>query len=536
MRQALHSGLLAALLAAMAPPAAAGDVIAGPPRALSVTIYRAPWRQGGSVDLGNLGGFALIKETRTVHLPAGESRLRFEGVVDGIESASAIVTGLPQGVIEKNRDAATLSPAALMRAAIGAEITLVRTNRKTGKVTRTPATIRSADSEGVVFETAQGIEALRCSGFPETFTYDRVPAGLYSTPTLSVLTRTTRETTATVTLSYLADNFDWAANYVATLTPDRRALDLTAWITLANGNNISLPDSGTQIVAGRLNRARDYAGAGDGAPRVIARCWPQGTTSTPLPRAEPRAKVVGGNTMVMELVATASRKAAPRAMLAAPAPPPPPPPPEQLGDLKLYRLGERTTVAARQSKQVLMLQQADVPFTRIYGADLYAGGQGTFTPATTILRTKNDKASHLGLPLPSGHLDLFDHAGGEALLAGQTDVRDTAEGEDVELKIGLAPDIQIRQTRLSYKAGEPELTVLTPELLLALHKGRVVEEVEITNAGAAPAPFELRLQTWNALHVSGADQPMGVKDGRPIFRLTVPANGSIKVRYALGGP
>ncbi|HEY1562237.1 MAG TPA: hypothetical protein VGF71_15330 [Caulobacteraceae bacterium] len=529
MRQALLAALFSAL--ALPPPAAARDVIAGPPRALSVTLYRAPWRQGGSIELGNLGGFALIKETRTVHLPAGDSRLRFEGVVDGIQSASAIVTGLPEGVIEKNRDAAILSPAALMRAAIGVQITLVRTNRKTGKITRTPATIRSADENGVVFETTQGVEALRCSGLPETFTYDRVPAGLFSTPTLSVLTRAKRETTATVTLSYLADNFDWAANYVATLTPDRRALDLTAWITLANGNSVSLLDAGTQIVAGRLNRARDYADSGEGGPRVIATCWPTGTTSIPIAEPPPPEQP---RTSVAEIVVTAARKSVPMAMM-APAPPPPPPP-EQLGDLKLYRLGERTTVAARQSKQVLMLSQAAVPFTRTYGADLYAGGQGTFTPATIILRTRNDKANHLGLPLPAGHLELFDHAGNEELLAGQADVRDTAEGEDVELKVGLAPDVQVRQTRLAYRAGEPELTFLTPELLLALHKGRVVEEAEITNAGAAPAPFELRLQTWNALHVSDADQPMGMKDGRPIFRLTVPANGRVKVRYAVGGP
>ena len=60
-------------------------------------------------------GFALITETRIVHLPAGLSRLRFEGVADGIEPASAIVTGLPQGVIEKNRDAQAAEPGGAAR-------------------------------------------------------------------------------------------------------------------------------------------------------------------------------------------------------------------------------------------------------------------------------------------------------------------------------------------------------------------------------------------------------------------------------------
>src|SRR3546814_5469593 len=90
-------------------PAAAEDVVASAPSALSVTVYRAPDRDAGSIDLDDLGGFALISETRTVHLPAGVTRLRFEGVADGIDAATAILTGLPGAVIEKNRDAALLS-------------------------------------------------------------------------------------------------------------------------------------------------------------------------------------------------------------------------------------------------------------------------------------------------------------------------------------------------------------------------------------------------------------------------------------------
>ena len=79
----------------------ASDASASAPSDLSVTVYRAPDRGTGSIDLDALAGFALISETRTVHLPAGVSRLRFDGVADGIEPASAIVTGLAEGVIEK---------------------------------------------------------------------------------------------------------------------------------------------------------------------------------------------------------------------------------------------------------------------------------------------------------------------------------------------------------------------------------------------------------------------------------------------------
>jgi hypothetical protein len=527
---------LALAVQAVAAPARAGDVQASAPKSLSVTIYRAPFRRLGSIDLDQLGGFALVTETRTVNLPAGESRLRFEGVVDGIQPASAIVTGLPGGVIEKNRDAALLSPETLVRAAVDSDVTLVRTNPKTGVVTRTPATIRSANDQGVVFQTAEGIEALTCSGLPESFQFSRIPAGLSSTPTLSALVRTDRPITATVTLSYLADGFDWAASYVAHINPNGRTLDLIAWITLANGNGVSLPGASTQIVAGKLNQVGDDSSPAWDQPTELARCWPQGSTSdvsdgndtAPAPMA-----AADSATEVGEVVVTAEKREmniqkvpiAVTAFTAAQA--------EQLGDLKLYRLPEPTTVAAQESKQVKMLDQPGVLFTRLCIADLPAAGAEERGPAGIMLRTKNSLKNKLGLPLPAGEVTVFDPASGRNLLVGEAGLHDTAVDEDIELMMGDSPDVQVRQTKLSYKAKAPELLLLTPKLALALRHGETVEEVEITSARAEPTPFELRLQTPGTVRVAAADQPMAKKDGRPIFRLSIPANGSIKLHYVV---
>ena len=273
---------LAALFLALiaAPPALAQsgeagvrDVAASAPSDVSVTIYRAPWRNGGSIQLDRLGGFAVIQETRTVRIPAGRSRLRFEGVVDGILPESAIVTGLPGGVLEKNRDAALLNPSSLMRAARGKNVTLKRTDPRTGKPVLVPGEIISAGPEGVVFKTAAGTEALRCTGMPETFRYSSGAEGLSARPTLSVMTRSARPITVTVTLTYIAEGFDWSANYTAHINPDGKTMDIGGWITLANGNSVSLPNARTQIVAGGLNRAYVQKFINN-QPQVIARCWP----------------------------------------------------------------------------------------------------------------------------------------------------------------------------------------------------------------------------------------------------------------------
>ena len=140
------SGLLLASFAA-APLAHAQDVTAAVPHDVSVTVYRDPYRGQGGFDLNYLNGFAFITETRRVVIEPGTHRLRFEGVSDGIDPATAIVTGLPSGVIEKNRDAALLSPLALVNAAQeqGGRVQLVRTDPATGtgSVTSAPVKIRA---------------------------------------------------------------------------------------------------------------------------------------------------------------------------------------------------------------------------------------------------------------------------------------------------------------------------------------------------------------------------------------------------------
>ena len=113
--------------ACTASPVAAQTPVAGPtPRpaivnsdridSVSVTLYRDPYRGEGAIRPGWPGGYALITETRTITLPPGRSILRFEGVSQGMLPESAIVTGLPKGVKEKNRDARLLSPAAVIDA------------------------------------------------------------------------------------------------------------------------------------------------------------------------------------------------------------------------------------------------------------------------------------------------------------------------------------------------------------------------------------------------------------------------------------
>ena len=120
--------------------ACASSAIAQPPRVVvspapakvALTVYRDP-NGRGAMDLRYLRGFALVTETRRVALPRGPAVVRFEGVAEGIVPVSAVVEGLPGGVVEKNRDARLLSPAALVDGTLGRQGTVTRTNRATGR-------------------------------------------------------------------------------------------------------------------------------------------------------------------------------------------------------------------------------------------------------------------------------------------------------------------------------------------------------------------------------------------------------------------
>ncbi|MBB5713620.1 DUF4139 domain-containing protein [Sphingomonas aerophila] len=474
------------------------------PEAVAVTVYRSPYGSGaGAQDLQWLNGFALITETRTLNLPAGPATIRFEGVAGGIVPASAIVGGLPGGVIEKNRDERLLSPAALASGYLGRRVTLTRTDRASGRRRTQDATIVAGPANGIVVRTPDGVEALGCSGLAEATRYPSVPADLTAGPVLAVSTNSSAARAVTVTLSYLTSEFDWSASYVATMAPDGRTLDLFAWLTLANGNAESFPAAQLQAVAGRLNHR-------DERFRVFTRplqlsCFPLGTTTSDLPdRSAEQAEASE------DIVVTGMRMmAVPAPPPVEEAPPPPPPAPEDLGDLKLYRAPERVTVSARGQKQVALLARSRVPFQRLYRFTLPPLAVVPLSPSSIVLRLNNRADAGLGIPLPAGSTTLYAQRGREKLLVGTGSLSDKAVGETVRIAAGQSAQVLVSQS--------------TPE--------RGHGEVTVTNANPFAVCTEIAVQAPPANVRASAS--LATVDGLPTWTVSVPANGSRTLTYTM---
>ncbi len=511
--------LLALSVILYALPVAAQTVtVSDAPEAVSLTVYRATGRGERPINANWPGGYALITETRTVNIPAGDAVIRFEGVAEGMFPESAIVTGLPSGVREKNRDARLLSPQGLVDAYLKRAVTLTRTNKATGKVRTQEAFITAGPQGGVILKTDEGYEALRCTGLPERMSFGGVPAGLSAKPTLSVLTSSKTATTAKLTLTYMAAGFDWQANYVAQVQ-ERKSdgsgkVDMFAWLTLANGGNQSFVNANTMAIAGEPNRERRGEQARPTGGALYLQCWGNQTTSDvpyrlgyePAPPPPPPAPAgMMYEADAENIVVTAQRRRSeklmsPVAVVVAQQ--------EDLGDLKLYRIPEPVTVNAKGQKQVAMLVKPGAEFAHYYAANVENYDENS-APMTMMLRGENRKEKGLGLPMPSGQVMIFEDSNYGTLLAGQSSLKDRAVGEEVEMAVGTSSDVRMKLTRISEESKRQNY------------------RIDITNARNTPVNIEVEIP----FELKGKPRDLVKIDGVPTWKISVPANGDAKLFY-----
>ncbi len=523
MIRRLSARLLALALALAAPAFARADVVSARADKVAVTIYRDGPLDSDEYD--DTRGLAFVVESREVDLPAGRSRVKLQGVADGIIPESAAVGGLPGAQVERNFDYDLLGPGSLIARSVGKPVKLVRTNPKTGQASEETAILRSGP-DGVVLDFGGGrVEALHCSGAPEKLVFDHAPPDLAATPTLSVLVDAPAPGHYRLTLSYLTVRMNWAADYIARIAPDGKSLSLSGWITLANHTAMSFADAPTAVVAGRLSRV-EVDLPDTSTPGVSLSCWPLGNSHhpsppQPLPPPPPAyaaSPVAAGRAETVEdLVVTAEKRVSET----------------RLGDYRLYSLVEPTTVAARQTKQVAFLEQPKVTFETLYAIMV----AGTDSPAVdadaqvghaeTVLRFDNKPERGLGRGLPSGVVRVLQPGpGGAPLLVGEPALeRDVPVGEPFELKLGEATDVNATQRVTDVKVSHRGRTTRT----------RASYEVVVTNAKATPVIAEVRhfRDDVAGFRVTAESDRHGTKAGDPLWRLVLPAGGQRTLTYAV---
>jgi hypothetical protein len=355
---------------------------------VAVTIYNN--------DLG------LVQDRRSIALPAGRTRQEFPDVSAQIRAETVSVAAEGIEIVEQNFDFDLLSPQALMQAAVGETVTLLRTNPATGAELRERALVLAVNG-GVILQIGERIEVLRDDGLPVRVIFDRVPANLRARPTLSVTMDSARAGTRPVTLSYLTPGLGWRADYVTLFDEAAGRIDVQGWITLTNTTGTTFTNASTMLVAGAVGQnQQDYRRRGYPEP------------PPPPPGAIRRAGTE-----------TSDR--------------------ERLGDFYLYPLAERTTIANRQTKQVSFLDVSGAPAQRGYEfRNPWLGTAEEPRSASTVLRFSSARAQGLGDALPAGIVRVYQRdARGNPQFVGESAIGHTPMGSSLGLVTGDAFDVKV---------------------------------------------------------------------------------------------
>lgn len=187
---------------------------------------------------------------------------------------------------------------------------------------------------------------------------------------------------------------------------------------------------------------------------------------------------------------------------------------EALGDLKLYRVPFRSTVAAKGQKQVKLLGKQNVPARLVYRGNAEGSGEAP-EPLEIEVRMDNETATGLGLPLPSGRISVFEGSADNGLLIGEGRMRDYAVGQEVKFTIGQSNAVQLSSTHVK----------------VATKDGWDGYRLKLTNANPAPVTAEIDLASIADSQMRKSTGRTIRKDGNHVWRVTIPANDTATLGY-----
>ncbi len=436
--------------------ALAADIISPVADKVDVTIYRDD-DSNSSPELVLLSdpeaadrGLLMVNETRTLDLPAGESRIVLRGVADAIIPKTAKLQNLAAEILESNFDYNIISPYEIFNKSVGQTVTVVSRNPFTGVAVERSAVIRTSEQK-VLLEVDGHLEEFSCTNETQEVLFHKIPEQLSSEPTLSVVVRAPVAGHFNVQLSYLAVGAQWSADYVATLNRDGKTMDLLAWMTLVNARATTFANAPVQVVAGKVERdSFETMPPKMMQEREAGACWP----AIKFPVYGGYGYYLGESESLEEIVVTGIRASQ-----------------TELGDYKLYTLPGTTTLSARQSKQVLMIDQKSVPFEHIYHYKVELGElldrvdsrhfdaddeEEEIFPTFTRLRFLNTAKQNLGIPLPSGNFSVMQEHSGHSMFVGQASIRDQAVGLPFDIDLGANSDVVVSPNIVSGKFNKDD--------------------------------------------------------------------------------
>lgn len=429
---------------------------------------------------------ALVRDQRKVPLDAGENQLAFRDVSARIRPETAILKNLDTprgfGVIEQNFDYDLLTPAKLLEKYVGREVRVIRSHPQTGAETEVMAKVLAA-GEGVVLKIGDRIE----TGVPGRIVFPDVPADLRDRPTLVTTLTSGATKDQRLELTYLTGGLSWRADYVAELGTGDDTLDLSGWVTLTNQSGVTYNEARLQLMAGDVNRVQE---AFDLAPKRM-------------------------------LMAEAMAAPAPEEMQE-----------EGVFEYHLYTLSRPTTLRENQTKQVSLLNAAEVPAKKSFelrGQDFYYAGPyedpGARLKIGVWLEYENREKHGLGMPLPRGIVRVYKKdASGAPQFVGEDRIDHTPKNEKIRLNLGDAFDLTAERKQTDFKrlaATKRYEYVFESAYRITL---RNAKKEKVTIKVIEPMPGDWEIVSENLMHTKDSA-------GTSVWNVPVAAEGEAVLEY-----
>ncbi|MBC7328166.1 hypothetical protein H5T87_08655 [bacterium] len=426
--------------------------------------------------------FGLVKDIRVMELKEGESIVKVNDVAALIDPATVHFKSLtaPEAVIirEQNYEFDLINPEKLLSKYIGKNIRVRQ--HIDGKEKLIEGTLLST-AGGTVIQTKDGI-VLNPSGQIEL---PALPEGLVSKPELVWNIICQKGGKHTIELSYITQGLNWKADYVVVVNQNDDVADLTGWVTLTNTSGTSYENATLKLIAGDVRRVTPQLGYGG----------------------------YGG-------IEATKAAMAPAAGFEEQA----------FFEYHLYTLRYPTTIKENETKQISFVEAPQIKVKKVFVFDtpLYQMFWWALPspPSTKEEKVKvkieieNKKENNLGIPLPKGIVRVYKaDQDGSLQFIGEDQIDHTPKDEKLRLYIGDAFDIKGERKRIDYKKISDDIYEYEMEIYLRNHKD---QDVEIIDIEKLPGDWEILKSNY----------PYEKTDSQTIeYKLTVPANGEVKINY-----
>ena len=507
------------LALAVASQVARAAAVAMKPGESQLTIY-TPLGQGGERDMaeeffGGSGeesrdaslqalargsGLAVVKECRTLPLPAGVSEYRYTDVSAMLDATTTRFEDQtdPQGtrVLEQNFLFDLVNAQAMLKRFVDKPVDFYDSEQ------RRHSGVLLSDGHPLILRTkGDAVEVVSYDAEKaHSFRFAELPKGFVTKPTLVWQVSAKQAGNHDVVVSYQTGGLAWRSDYTAVVNSDDTKLDLSGWVTLANVSGARYPNARLKLIAGDVRRV------------------------TPIARRRPALATDSGYS---------SKEGEKKPQFEEKA----------FFEYHLYTLQRPTTVENNQTKQIEFITAQGAPVSKVYtydGAliqdDWWRWWADTDRRDETYgvkcrktvrvnLQFINSKDSNLGMALPAGIVRVFkrDEADDSLEFIGEDKIGHTPRDERVRLYIGDAFDIVGERVRKTYERPERNEIRESFEIELRNHK-----DVAITVSVLE------HLYRWRNWKVEKSSTPHKQLDSQSIeFAVPIPARGSATVAYTV---